>query len=475
MWNAWCRTIIASVALAAAGSASAQIVEPPPSDCADVERCIAELRAVAAATDGNNPTGPAAASVAIRLAGFGDEAVPSLVALLDDPDLRVAQLAGNALGEVPHIDAQYLPAIRRGLDRDLAGLAPALAAIDSDDAVREAMARYLRSGDDFGLEMALDRMGKRAVPVIVEAARCASACAPDQDRRLWSLLLHFSPGGARREVADGLMAIVEDESLPPEMRRNAINLLIAAGEDARGLDARLLAIRPTNPDWHYLIDLVLVKIGSDAAGAIHAEQLARSFDASTVYAIAKSGSVARNTGPQLLEHRDDEDPEVRLAVVQALGAIGYEPAVPALVAKLDDAIDWRMPMFAANALGLLQDASALPALRRLARNHWYPEVREAAEAAIASIESHVVTEQQREVALRRVEYRIDERRTQPCERVALEMAVDATPRMRMDREDEDTQASRQLAALAYTEPNPPPPPPPPLNGEAMEIEPPNRI
>ena len=61
-----------------------------------------------------------------ELANYGDAVVPSLVDLLADSDVEVANMAGAALREIESIEPRHLPQIIEGLDRGVRWLPAAL-------------------------------------------------------------------------------------------------------------------------------------------------------------------------------------------------------------------------------------------------------------------------------------------------------------------------------------------------------------
>jgi hypothetical protein len=91
------------------------------------------------------------------------------------------------------------------------------------------------------------------------------------------------------------------------------------------------------------------------------------------------------------------------ALVFVLGELGYEPAVEALMVRLDHGKDWRMELLAARALGQLKAQQALPLLQRMSEEHWHPGVRFHAKRAILIISG------QADYAYRNATERITER------------------------------------------------------------------
>jgi HEAT repeat protein len=353
-------------------------------DCIDLPACLARLREAAAQPRPDASYPKADWELVGRILRF-DGAVPALVPLLADPDRDVAELAGLALREATSIDPRYLPQVRAGLDRKLGWLGGALGKMESDAAAREAVARYLvsESAPDNQEAWSVKLQGRRAVPYLVAAAACPRTCG-ERDHYLIGVAL--AEMGADGVLAlPGLTALATDAGTPPAVVAGALEALSHLAESARPSEPELFALRERRPELAETIDETLVRIGSSRAGAILAARLARAPDIGEIKRVADLGPIARDAGPQLMALLDGDDWNARVAAARALGAIGYEPARARLVALLDDGIDVRLPWAAAEALASMRNEDADAALRRVAATHWYPPVRQRAEASLAPV------------------------------------------------------------------------------------------
>jgi hypothetical protein len=310
------------------------------------------------------------------------------MSLLADPDPAVAEMAAKSLHSyrMP-IDAKYLPQVRAGLDRKLSWLPAVLGDIQSDEAAREAVARFLVSEDapDNQEGFAVARAGARAIPFIVEAARCDRGCGKDDIFYLGAALADMGP--ERAAAAPGLLAIAQDPTASEEKVAGALSLLSDLGRDAASTESALVALKQRWPSRAQQIDNALIAMHSPRAGAIFAERLGDQPDMLQLRDLAAVGPAARDAGPAVVALLSNPDPEVRLAAARAVGFIGYTPAVDPLTAMLDDPFDVRASWAAAESLGRLRDPRALPALERAAHSHWYPAVRETAARAATSLRS----------------------------------------------------------------------------------------
>ncbi len=83
--------------------------------------------------------------------------------------------------------------------------------------------------------------------------------------------------------------------------------------------------------------------------------------------------------------KHDSDPQARAAAAHAVGALHDRRGLNPLLQALEDADD-RVRIAAANALATLGDRTALPSLTHIHEADPHPNVRDAAERAIAHIE-----------------------------------------------------------------------------------------
>lgn len=351
--------------------------------CQDLGACIRELRELGKKENKYGGMGPEATQLKGEILAFSG-AVEALVPLLEDPNEQVAELASYALRDAPAIDSIHLPNILRGMDRGLGWLAPALARIGTEEAAAEAVDRFLVSRDAPTNQeaFAVELLGRRAIPIIVERARCRTSCKVDTHYLLGHVLGKMGP--ERSQAGPALMEIASDRAASAQVARGALLMIAELGVDGRALEADLLQEREAAPYLSPWIDQALVGIHSNAAGAIFAERLAEKADVIALRDLSEAGEAGREAGPAVVVILRTQ-PELRAAAARTLGYIGYQEAVPELVAALDDPVDARVAQASAAALGRLQASGALAELDRTASGHWFPPVREAARKAAMRI------------------------------------------------------------------------------------------
>ncbi|GGA80125.1 hypothetical protein GCM10011521_17960 [Arenimonas soli] len=367
---------------------SAILAAPGVSPCDDLAGCEAQLREAAATYKegkvGGVPDGHFAIAETFAALEGG---VPRLVALLSHPDKRVAELAAIGLRRADFIDERHLPALVDGLDRDLGWLAPALAAVPGERAADEAVARYLvsDSAPENQEGYAIERLGARAVPALLRAARCSQGC--DRDTRYRLIGIFGNAGDVLSDAAPTLLEMAGDPSMPGDAASLQLALIAEIGSAAPSIEEGLLAIRESKPELRWEADTALVGIGSRASGRILAERLQDGPDERVLRDIAQVGEAARDAAPALVGLIPHEDSRARILAVSALGEVGGDVAIAALIAALRDERDLRLPWVAARALGRLRAQAGREALIELSTTHSFPVIRNVAAQSLKQLES----------------------------------------------------------------------------------------
>ena len=280
---------------------------------------------------------------------------------------------------------------------------------------------------------------------MLEAARCDRPCGK-RDHYLMSSVLS-DMGAVALPILPGLRALIEDPATPGDVTAGALLMVAAVGPAARSAEPWLLVLRQTKSELREDIDQALVDIGADEAGRIMAARLDENPDPRQLFELAMVGPAGSDAGPVVVRLLSHPDADVRLAAARALGFIGYAPAAPALVEKLDAPDDLRMNWVAANSLGRLGAAQARPALERLAATHPYPPVRDAAARALRQMGQPVVAQKVDDDLAGVFEYSVFDRIGEDlplCKRADVRRLDEpATAKLYLERD------ARALEALAF--------------------------
>lgn len=416
--------------------------ERRPETCVDMTACIIRLRAIAAARRGDRYGGIGSQEdmLASRLQAMPGVA-EAMVPLLSDRDLGVAQLAAYVLRDVKQIDPKHLRAIRAGLDRNLGWLAPALARIGTDEAAAEAVKRLLAQNDTGNQEgHAVVLFGNQAIPHIVAAARCRDGCNNPDTHRFLASMLHEMVVDAKLIVPE-LLAICEDPSVPDSTARGTLEMIGALKERALPWQDSVDALAKKRPAIGQDVEEVLIAIHGDRAVTLLVERLRRNPDEILLRHIGALGDRGRSAAPYIEPLLKHVNPDLREMAAVALGHVGDEKNIPALLVALDDPADVRLNLQAAEALGRMRAVSAKPSLERASKTHWHPWVRDAAKSALLWIPRPRLEG----APDRRTLFGFERRREIDCERPVAEF-IELPVRVKSS----ERRGPEQLAKLQYT-------------------------
>ena len=414
--------------------------------CDSVDKCIKRIYEVAVPPESlYQDISQEERAVIDRILTFEATAVADLVDLLDDPNENVAQIGAAALRDVKQIDKKYLPQIIAGLDRKLAWLPPALGRIDSPDAAKEVVKRYLvsESAPHNQEVYAVELSGNRVVPFILEAASCKKRCG-ERDHYLLGYALGQMAEAERIEAAKGLIKIVYDADTT-DVARNVILMIGQLGKPGLIVEADVLQLKEKRPDLKAFINQALVGMQSKHATRFFIDALNKEPSVYLLRDLGGIGVAGHDAGPiveNLLLHSDWD---IRLAAVSTLGFIQYENSVPKLIALLNDPADVRLNGAAAKALGKIKAQSAKSALTVTAKNHWHPAVRKMASDVLVQLDSSPGRKDEKPAgnfAFHFFSY--EDMQIEPCDAITLsDVKESSTEKLRYDT------SKKKLESLSY--------------------------
>ncbi len=106
-----------------------------------------------------------------------------------------------------------------------------------------------------------------------------------------------------------------------------------------------------------------------------------------IYELGRFGKQALSSGPHVLPYLHSSSWQERVDAANTLGLIAYAEAIPSLVQALDIAHDWQLVFAAARSLARLGATDQVDRLKQVAAAHWYPPVRKLAGQAVDWLES----------------------------------------------------------------------------------------
>ncbi len=315
--------------------------------------------------------------------------------LLDHPDPAVRATAARVLPHILPGRPETLPVLIGAHQRGVPVL-PAIATIISADATKYLATTLGESGDWDSVTRKLQDTGYYTIahfaavyrerqPVPLQLHRIVCTVASMQGDR--------SLDSRDRPKPDAWITVAADPTCSAANRAAALEVLALLDDHALGT---LPALRALTADPSPLVAATaretITRLEGGGTLARLKPRLAAElgFGHASYKTIEKIGDLeaaGRDAGPLLasaLSLKDGGDPSAAIA----LGKIGYTEATPQLIAALENKHDWILAGVAAEALGRLDAEAALPALERIAKEHWNPPVRAMAAESIQVISGH---------------------------------------------------------------------------------------
>ena len=141
------------------------------------------------------------------------------------------------------------------------------------------------------------------------------------------------------------------------------------------------------PELRLSIEHALIGIHSQRSGKIFAKWLKYGdFDRGILRQISSRSDVSHDAGPELVKLLDLEDDEIVRDVIELLGEIGYRNSIEQILPFITQNTDIFMNASALSALGNLKASTVNIELKKIARSHWYPPIRDIAKTAINKID-----------------------------------------------------------------------------------------
>lgn len=323
-----------------------------------------------------------------RIKNYQELAVPYLIELLSHEDIDVAEIAAAALAGCSPIDAKHLPKIIEGLDRGIGWLPAALGKINSEDASKEAVKRYLEaSSSPHNQEaVAVQQQGERAIPFLVQALH-DNQTEDDETIELIGYAFGEMDPDSQVKSAQALKTILDNSNSSDELLRKALATITFLQDTGLILEPDLIALYQTKPNLKEHIDSALIGIGSAESGRIFSNELNESPNPYLLRDIASSGISAHGAGPAIQKLLFSSDWNTCRDAARTLGFIRYNEAISDLTNLLQNTNDVVLTWIACQSLGRLQAESSCPELEKTVQTHWHPSVREEAQQALNNIKN----------------------------------------------------------------------------------------
>ncbi|RTE85492.1 MULTISPECIES: HEAT repeat domain-containing protein [Gammaproteobacteria] len=314
---------------------------------------------------------------------YGAEAISYLLPLLEHDDAAVRELAAYTMIDIEGLSSEHFGALREAAENEVGWIYRVLARLGTPQAIDYLVEKFRkRPSSGSALAEALRMLGAKGAISIAELLACLEQCDERLPRAVSSVFRGLNEDGS--SAIPRLMEIATDERFHISSRREAISSIGEIGESSGGVVPQLIALKESTPPFAHTIDRALIDIGVEEAlpGIIHR------LPSDSYYALRDLitlGDKGYDAGPIVLNYLDDPDWDVRVIAAEALGHIGYLPAVPNLVDILSGGHDWKLDYAAILSLARLEQEQLLDELERVHNSHWYSPVREVARVSIQHI------------------------------------------------------------------------------------------
>lgn len=374
--------LLATVLSAKSSAASPRRAEAPSAPPKALTALLQRIPDVA-----SDDAGMSAGEVALAkdIQNFAATAIPHVIALLDSNEPRIRAFAGYVLRDIQGLTEENLDALIAARKRGDGWIPPAIARIGSPRAIQFLVDDLrVRPESETQVTYALKLAGTRAAVPIARVFESPDPVSEELARAICSVL--HSMASDATPALDVLLARARLAQSPVETRVLAIREIGCIGRAAGPAVPTLKAMAASEPDrLGKAVNAAILAIGSPEAVPLLVTALRDRPSVILLRDIAEMGDNARNAGPAVVALLTGSKREVRLAAARTLGFIGYDGASTPLAKLLEDKDDWRVVYVAAESLGRLRAAAALPALEKVATTHWYPPVRDSARRAASAI------------------------------------------------------------------------------------------
>ena len=383
--------VFATAALPAFGG-TAEDLDRDIAKCPNLSACMRLLDANARVVRAHAP------EFAARLQTFGARAKEELLSRVRRPrssresyDRQPPQLASDVLRHWKDWSEDDVPLIERATRDNPGLLAWPLARIGTPKAI--ALLVQNSANDD----------GGDAEPVLAVADNAWSYILAGLSGTEWqnyrTLLVRMAQ--IKDPPSDGWVSIAKDTAQPMQRRIGALRALSSLRRQFMN-DSVRAALDSLLHDPDRQIRFEAVRAIREADGKATPEALAEACPSRSdpftsavddddwsycLFDFAAHGEAAHLSGERILrEFLYSSNGMDRAEGATALGYVAFEPAIPRLIALLQDP-DWRVVYSAARSLGWMGAKEAVSTLNRVAASHWLAEVRDEARLAATGLES----------------------------------------------------------------------------------------
>ena len=359
-------------------------------DCTTVSECLEIIEQSIPAKDNGRIFGDEKRVAAVLKARFDRDARDELLQKAIGEHGGWRNYAGGVLRYWNDWSVDDVPLLDEALALNPGGsIAHVLAEIGSEQAVLALLNDLTWSGGSNQTGSALRRLGPDVLKHVLPALAVPSYGELPEDEyqaegwvAVASLIESF--GSRATFIADEWVLLAKNRQVTNSERIAALRGLAAMNGH---LGEKGAALRPLldGPDSEISEQayLTLVSTYDSTVARRFAETCATSGDKwdelglssyDCLSQLSDFGSNARDAGDLILPFLDAANKAEQLYGIQALGLIGYDPAIPKIEIYLDSP-DWRLVYASVRALTQLRSKSSVPNIETATQNHWLWELK----------------------------------------------------------------------------------------------------
>jgi hypothetical protein len=366
-------------------------------DCLTVSSCLELIEQSLPEKDNGRIFGDEQQVATILKARFGREARDKLLKKAVGEHGGWRNFAGGVLRYWGDWSVDDVPLLKQALELNPGGsIAHVLAEIGSDQAIEALFDDLTRSGGANQTGFALRNLGPKVLNYALPALSAPSYAelpegAPYTEGWPAAASLIGSFGSRATFIADEWIAIANRRRATNSERIAALRGLAAMngylGERSTVL-RRLLRSRDREISEQAYVTLVSTHDPTVARRFAEAckpsgdkwdEYVLSSFDC--LSQLSDFGSKARDAGDLILPFLDAPNKTEQLYGIEAIGLIGYEPAITKIETYLESP-DWRLAYASVRALSQMKSKSSIPKIESAIQHHWLWELNTYAQRAV---------------------------------------------------------------------------------------------
>ncbi|TMP35301.1 HEAT repeat domain-containing protein [Pseudoalteromonas rubra] len=369
-------------------------------ECNTVDECIALIPETQEKARGS---GTVDDSVRDKLKSFGRKALLPLAKLTGEDDPNRRKVADSLIGDIKDLNANDFSVVQRVIQNniELDGSGGwsygALGYVRGDEAGRYLVSELKRvqsASNQIGT--AFSRFGLDGIPYLIEGLRCFDSCSEEEFKGFREVFYNYQRWTkiSDDKSAKQLFSLATNEKIDLHARRTALSIIgyitgnpqIAiqihqyAEKNIEFSDSALMSLQ--NMKSPFGARLLVRKLNREKTGPA-------GFDSNLMVFrdLSEMGQAANSVGGDVMAYLNSESWEDRIHSSVTLGYIGYHQAIPELLQRISNEVDWQQAYAAIKALHLLADHATIPHIKTVAKTHWYKPLREYAQKTVVSMQA----------------------------------------------------------------------------------------